>query len=476
MTATTDQEHRITLDWDTVPGATRYYVYRSPESTEPFTTAHADGGVPHATTNTSGFVDSSLDVGVYNYQVTAVQMHTGVESAPSATATGRSIDGPNEWQPAVALGDSKTVRTATDRSAVGSRPFVLTVPNETGAQVRVRRLEFDGSLTQFGTAFGQVDGTVARVADLAVVDGELLVAIVRDPGTDGAAPTVELWRWRDDHDEFRRVATLPTAAFATASPLLSMAAQSTDRFTLAYRGAAGEMVIYSFASDGSGTEIASPPAATNDSTEILTQMEIAASDSMIALAYEVEDGSGATTALEAATVSAPAWDWSSPTTGDLLSVESGAPDPPFPPEGPVHALAVAVDPAPGGYGYVGFVANNGIYIADPALDAGNPLHGNALVSDDPGFAGDALLSARANVGIAASEGRVRVFHLDADEAGEIRVADEAGASWSIESPDGFTTGTDPTPLHIVTPGDRIYATYRSTTIFGGRSAYIRAFQ
>lgn len=84
LTASTDQEFRVVLDWDAVAGSTGYNVYRAPIGSTAFTLL--------SQASTSDYVDSGLPAETsYRYYVTAY--NSAGESGPSSTEIGTTADG-----------------------------------------------------------------------------------------------------------------------------------------------------------------------------------------------------------------------------------------------------------------------------------------------------------------------------------------------------------------------------------------------
>lgn len=84
LTASTDQEFRVALDWDPVSGATGYNVYRAPLGSSQFTLL--------SVASTSDYVDSGLPAETsYRYYVTAY--NSAGESGPSSTEIGTTANG-----------------------------------------------------------------------------------------------------------------------------------------------------------------------------------------------------------------------------------------------------------------------------------------------------------------------------------------------------------------------------------------------
>lgn len=127
VVASSGELNQITLQWDEVPGATRYYVYRGETADAPLWEEGAGGPIPFATTNITTFVDMSFttaDQSFFYYQVSAVAEYRDEESPPSDVVQGRWVDGPNEWQAGTIVGaeTASTLELEYDPAIVFARP------------------------------------------------------------------------------------------------------------------------------------------------------------------------------------------------------------------------------------------------------------------------------------------------------------------------------------------------------------------
>jgi len=454
VAATTDQIDQVTVSWEAVPGADRYYVYRSTSADESPLAEGPYGPVPYAATNATSFVDVTL-AGNYYYQLSAVVDLTGEESQPSEVVGGISVDGPPAWDPAIvlALDSLASLRLAADRASLTDF-YVLTVPSDSDAvEVTVRRVEPDGTLEQVGSAFASARGGVPRSADVAAHDGRVLVALVN------ASAEVEIWSYVEilGVGDFVLANTID-AYDASPTPLLSLAARSADEFWLAYRDAGGELRTFRLDRAGSETEVAPPYSGGNTTDAIVADVELAASDVAVAIAWEVEDDGGTTTSAAAATTAGgPAATWTA------AAGLAGWPDPPdtgSTGSATVSSLDVAV--SPGGEPSVVLADASGLFLHSGAAFDGGALSG----------AGDPTPSPPA-VALAARADDLLLFHADAGaDAGVVRSSDD-GASWSTVSTEDFTVGSDDLGiLRIEALGGRLVAAYET----GDVAAFVRVYR
>lgn len=440
--ASTDQVDQITVSWNPVAAATRYYVYRSTSPTAPLWTEGDYGPIPYATTNTTSFVDPVPGTATYHYQVSAVHEFTGSESAPTDVVTGVSIDGPNEWQAAsiLALESLGTVRIAVDRDSVRPVAYVLSVPQSADTGVTVSRVEAEGTLTQLGSPFATVDGTFPRVADLAVTDGQLRVAL-----SNSTSDEVEVWSYSGFTDAFTRLDTAGTTP-SPISPLVALAARAPDDFWLAYKTLGTTMATYRSGDAGALTAATAPSGATP-----LADLELTAGGGVVAMGYELVDGIGNTTGVEISVAGAS--DWGSPADAFV----SGA--------GNVSALDVAVDPSDGS-AYLVYGDDAGdLYLDDETGALG------ATITD--GDFGGSSPASPADVALAGVDGVLALFYLDdAAGAGVIRESSDGGATWSVTSPDDFTATAGLGVLDLSAAANSRFAAYATSGGFG----FARSFQ
>lgn len=439
--ATTDQVDQITVSWNPVPAATRYYVYRSTSPVAPLWTEGDYGPIPYATTNTTSFVDPVPGTATYHYQVSAVHEFTGSESAPTDVVTGVSVDGPNEWQAAniLALEALGTVRVAVDRDALPPVAYVLSVPQSADSSVTVSRVDAEGTLTQLGSPFATVNGLLPRVADLAVTDGQLRVGL-----SNSASGEIEVWGYSGFTDAFSRLDTAGTTPYALGSPLLALAARARDDFWLAYKSGAASLANYRSRAAGALTAATAPSGATP-----LADLELAAGGGMVAMGYELVDGTD--TRVEIA-VAGPS-DWGSPAQAFV----SGTAD--------VTALDVAVDPADGS-AYVVYADDAG----NLSLDDETGTLGATITDGD--FGGSSPASP-ADIALAGVDGVLSLFYLDdVAGAGVIRESSDRGATWSVTSPADFTATADLGVLDLSAAADSRFAAYATP----GGLGFARSFQ
>ncbi len=460
VAATQGEIDRIDVTWNDVPGTSRYYLYRS-GTAEPFVTDEGPyGPVPYATTNLTSFTDATPGAQTYSYRVTAVQERTGTESPPSDVVTGFSVDGPIEWQGATRVGtfltESTTSRLAVDYAATPPVVYQLSVGTTAATGVSVRRIEADGSLTPLGGAFAEVDGSQARVADLAAHDGLLRVALV-----DTSSGDLQIWTYASGSEEFALTTTLATPAATARSPSVAFTAGSSGAFWLAY--VASDDQVSTFRLDAAATEAAliRSWSATDDSGRFVPRVDLAASATQAVVAFEVEDRSGdapyPTVELAAATITnaATSWNEAQDAFDETLS-------------GEITTFDLTVDTDTGANHLI-VAGGSGIYLADASGPPAAAL--GAEFGSTPAAAPD-------SIAIAAHAGVIRLLYLDdTDSAAAIRSTDDAGATWTLTSPEGFTADAQLLSLQIETPDERIFASWISDPDGNGQGgAFIRAYQ
>jgi hypothetical protein len=455
VAATRGEVDLIDIDWNEVPEATRYYLYRS-ETADPFVAEDGPHGpVPYATTNLTSFTDTMPGARTYSYRVTAVEERTGAESPPSEVVTGFSVDGPIEWQGATRVGsfltESTTSRLAVDHAATPPAVYQLAVGTTEDTGASVRRVEADGNLTQLGDAFGELDGSHARVADLAVHDGVLRAALV-----DASSADVQIWTYASQVDGFTLTATLPTEAVASRSPSLAFTAASSGAFWLAYVASDGAVATYRLDAAAEATDLSVDWSATDESGRFVPRVELAASQTGAVVAFEVENRSGdvpyPTVELAAATIANAATGWSSEAFDDT-------------PSGDVSAFDLTID-AGTGANHLVVAGDVGVYLADAS----------GATTELTAEFGGAPIPAPASIAIAAQGGTIRLLYLDDGEsAAVIRSSDDAGDTWTVTSPDGFTADAELESLQLEAPDDRIFAGWIADAS-GEGAAFVRAYQ
>ncbi|MFW5745419.1 MAG: hypothetical protein ACOC2D_19260, partial [Spirochaetota bacterium] len=415
------------------------------------------GPVPYATTNLTSFTDTMPGSRTYSYRVTAVQERTGTESPPSEVVTGFSVDGPIEWQGATRVGtfltESSTSRLAVDNATTPPTVYQLAVGTTDDSGASVRRVEADASLTQLGDAFGELDGSHARVADLAVHDGVLRAALV-----DASSGDLQIWTYASHADEFALTATLPTEAVASRSPSLAFDAASSGAFWLAYIASNGAVATYRLDAAAEATELSAGWSPTDESDRFVPRIELAASETGAVVAFEIEDPSSTphrTLEFPAATIANTATGWSSAV--DVFDHTLS---------GDVTAFDLTID-AGTGANHLVVAGDAGVYFADAS---GPPAE--ALEAEF----GGAPIAAPASIAIAAQGGTIRLLYLDDSEsAAVIRSTDDAGSTWTVTSPDDFTADAELESLQIETPDDRIFAGWIADPN-GEGAAFVRAYQ
>jgi hypothetical protein len=427
VSASTDQIEQITVTWDTVPHADRYYLYRSQDALGPFWVEGAFGPIPYATVVDPPFVDGPLDAGTLYYRVTAVQLFTGTESAPSEVAAGVSLPGPLEWQaPATIPGfltTFGTVRVVVDQESSVVRGYVFTIPDDGEAAATVRGVGVDGSLYTVGAPFGTTDGTDLGSGDLAVAAGRIIVALVGE--TDDA---VSVWNYDAGADQFAVLSTGLPAAHPTA-PRVSLAALSTEHFLLAYRGADNALVAYEI--DGGVPVTLAAPIDTSES--VIGGLAIAASGDAAVLGVEIQDAVAVTTELVVSNWSGTSWGTPISLAGDVT--------------GNVSRIDATLDPSDN-TPYLAYQDETGVVIHDTTAIVGS--------SSDVGFAGTPVSGGP--IAVAADNATVHLFYEDGPAAsGMIRSYD--GASWSEFSPADFTEGDGLDAVSTAAAGGKLFTAY-----------------
>jgi hypothetical protein len=453
VSASTTEVEQIRVTWDAVPGADRYFVYRSRSASGPFGEQGPFGTIPYATVTDTTFVDDALDPLTFYYRVSAFDDVGNRESDQSETAAGLSLSGPLEWQSQqLVFGGFRTARLAVDRFGDVIRAYVLSVSDSADVGVSVRRITNTGSLELLDTAFGDVDGTDARVADLAVIDGTVWAALVSE-----VDDSVELWSYTDAAGTFtRRVAGLPQAH--PSAPLLSLVAYDAETLWLAYRSSAENAVVREIATTGPVASVITPPADVGSGigTNTIAGLELQAGNGGLVLFYETYDP---ITNNATDTVGAEWWNGTGWSAG---SVDQPGAD--------VVSQAYAVDATASGAvdarAYVAYSVGASPYTLD-ALD-GTPVPDapSANLTDSPDFTEESLA-------LAADDGDLYLFYEGTVAGGGvIDLSTDGGANWTGFSPTDFAQDDDPLVYELVAYSGKVYAAW----IGSGGLLSVRAYQ
>lgn len=441
VTASSDQIEQITVSWNAVAGADRYFIYRSRNASGPFWEDGPFGPVPYATVAGTTFVDEPLDPLPYYYRVSAFDDATGDESTPAPSVSGTSLAGPLEWQDAqLVLGSFSTARLAVDAYADIVRGYVLSVPDIADTRVSIRRITNTGTLEQLGSAFADVDGTDPLVADLAIVDGTVFVALVNE--ADG---TVEIWRYTDASGAFTRVLGGLVAADG-ARPLVSLAAPDETTLWLAYKGAAdGTAQVYEVSLPSLGATPVSPPTAVDGDIgtgDVITALELKAGDGTVALFHEVTN-TGVTDSLGGAVWDGGGWspvavatEWTLNAVGTAFTID------------PTLSVAAA--------------ERSWIISSDAAAyyleDLADTVNATVTPSD---LAGDPDLT-ETSLALAADNGTLYLFAVDATAAAApVFQSIDDGATWTEFSPVDFAQTADPVTLQLAARSGKLFAAWVS---------------
>jgi hypothetical protein len=306
---------------------------------------------------------------------------------------------------------------------------VLTIPDEASSEIGVRRIEVDGSLRLAGSAFGTVDGTDRRPADVAVSGGNILVAFV-----DESNDTVSLHRYDPDGETWIPVTTGLSQA-APSLPLVTLASRGAGEFVLVYRGSSGQLVTYTY----DGTTVASIGAptgldATDNDTSVLSRLSLASSDNVTGLVAAVHDTGGDTTTVLRSTWNGTGWNAAVP-------VDAAIP-------GSISTLDADADSATGTL-YIAYDDGSSVIVRDGS---------GAIVgaSTDGDFGGS--ITEGGDISLGAYNGEIYLFYEDAVQAtGIVRVL--AGGTWSEFSPADFTDGDGLTNLSARADAGRLFTGY-----------------
>lgn len=169
--------------------------------------------------------------------------------------------------------------------------------------------------------------------------------------------------------------------------------------------------------------------------------------------YRSGDAPYPTVELAAATIANAATGWSSEAFDET-------------PSGDVSAFDLTIDAGTGANHIVVVAADVGVYLADAS----------GATTELTAEFGGAPIPGPAAIAIAAEDGTIRLLYLDDGEsAAVIRSSDDAGDTWTVTSPDGFTADAELESLQLEAPDDRIFAGWIADAS-GEGAAFVRAYQ
>ena len=444
VSATTDLEEQIELTWSSVDGASRYYVYRSTESTPPLGEDGPFGLIPYANTTATEFVDTTADSARFFYQVSAFQDFTGAESPLSAVVEGTSLAAPKEWlDPALATtGGVSAARIAVNRDSGAA--YLLTVGDTVDAQAQVHTIAADGNLTTLGEEFGLVDGTVpGGVADIFATTSGIFVVLAAQ--TSGA---VELYEYAFVADAFELVGTLGTAD--VARPVLTAATRGQDDNWVFYQTTTAYVAV-NF-DDEPGDPAPAPQSLLTRGANTVALAASDANDDLVGLMLEVENASNNTVGVELRSTATG-------TMGAAVDVSAGA---------DVHALDVAIDNETGEITTV-LATTAELFLNDASGTLDLAL--SALLPGTPALTGDSATQALA---LDSRANQARLLYLETDAVPDailVAASDDDGSTWSTLSPSDLTTTGTVVPADLESFGTDLFVTY---TV--GTPTFVRTFQ
>lgn len=455
--ASTTRADLIELTWEEVRGADIYYVYRALNSDSLSGTPEDIASHFYRDVTQPVLLDTEVNPTSYFYRVSAGRLSTGEESALSDPAEGILAEEVEWLATSTVFSNPGTHRLAVDRTTATIQAYALTVEESAGVTATVNEIGADGTLVSLGGPIETVDGRIPRAADIAAAGTVYLALVADNPVETGDIDTVFLFAYDEENEEWLEIiAGAPQTQVAhETEPYLTLVPAGENEVVLTYRDASGVMVSYYY--NGTALSVSSVPTG----TALLGYIDATSIPGSAALLYEIEDGSDNTTSLEVAlfgTVGgAAAGDWQGSGTvvfdGSSGNITEGS-------------ISISRDPAAAGATdgiTIGFIDDTGVRLVDAT--------GSTVPGSETGFGGTPDLANRA-LAIAAQSDLISVFYLDSGEsAGVIRQFDTESESWSVFSPDAFTTGANPGLFSLVPGGGLYFAGWESSSL-----ARIRTYQ